>query len=339
MKAVVLHAFGPPENLGIEEVPDPEPGPGQLRIAVGIAGVNVFDTHLRAGAVPDIYPMPELPAVLGFEVGGTVDRVGPGIEEAWLGTQVVAHLGLARAGYTELAVVPETSVHRVPDGLAPKAALTMLATGRTAVVVLDFVDIGPADVVMVTAAAGGVGGLILQEVRNRGAVAVGAARGTAKVDWIRAQGAIGVDYGFPDWPQAVRAELGEREVTVALDAVGGAIGRQALELVQPGGSVVLYGWSSGEPTRLTEADILGRGLTVSAAFGPRIAMRRPDGVRDFEREALKLAASGRIVAEVRRLPMSEIVAAHRLLEARETIGKLVLDVGAYGLSATPSGVR
>lgn len=339
MRAAVLRAFGPPENLVIEDVPDPEPGPGELRIAVAISGVNVFDTHLRAGAVPDLYPMPELPAVLGFEVGGIVDRVGPGVGEGWLGTQVVAHLGSARAGYAELAVVAEASVHRVPAGLAPEAALTMLATGRTAVVVLDFVDIGPADVVLVPAAAGGVGGLILQEARNRGAVVVGAARGSAKVDWIRAQGAVGVDYDVPDWPQVVREELGDRGVTVALDAVGGTIGRQALELVRPGGSVVLYGWSSGEPTRVCESDILGRGLTVSAAFGPRIAMRRPGGVRDFEREALALAASGRIVATVQRLAMPEIVAAHRLLEARETIGKLVLDVDAHGLSATPSGVR
>jgi NADPH:quinone reductase len=339
MRAAVLHAFGPPENLVIEELPDPEPASGELRIAVGISGVNVFDTHLRAGTVPSLYPMPELPAVLGFEVGGTVDRVGTGVDTAWLGTQVVAHLGSARGGYAELAVVPVTSVHRVPDGLAPEGALTMLATGRTAVVVLDFVDIGPADVVLIPAAAGGVGGLILQEVRNRGAAAVGAARGQAKVDWIRAQGAIGVDYGLPDWPRVVREELGGREVTVALDAVGGTIGRQALELVRPGGSVVLYGWSSGEPTRLSESDILGRGLTVSAAFGSRIALRRPDGVRDFEREALALAASGRIAANVRRLPLSEIVAAHRLLEARDTIGKLVLEVDAHGLSAMPSGVR
>jgi NADPH:quinone reductase len=339
MKAVVLHAFGPPENLVIEDVPDPEPGEGDVRIAVDTSGVNIFDTHLRAGTVPDIYPKPELPAVLGFEVGGTVERVGPLVDASWLGARVVAHLGLARAGYAELAVVPVTSVHRVPDKVTSDVALTMLATGRTAVVVLDFVDIGPGDAVLVTAAAGGVGGLIIQEVRNRGAVAVGAARGAAKVDWIRSRGAIGVDYSAPDWPLAVREALGGQEVTVALDAVGGPVGRQALELVRPGGSVVLYGWSSGEPTRVSETDILGRGLTVAAAFGPRVAMRRPDGVRDFEREALALAASGRIVAEVQRLPMSKIAQAHRLLEARDTIGKLVLDVRAHGLSATPSGVR
>jgi NADPH2:quinone reductase len=328
MKAAVLHVFGPPENLVIEEVSDPEPGAGEVRIVVDTSGLNVFDTHLRAGAVPDLYPLPSLPAVLGFEVGGTIDRIGPDVDVAWVGVSVVAHLGLARAGYAELAVAPVTSVHRVPEALESDAALTMLATGRTAVAVLDFVDIGSGDVVVVTAAAGGVGGLIIQEASNRGAVVVGAARGAAKVEWIRRHGAFGVDYSDPHWPQMVREQLGDREVTVALESVGGTIGRQALELVGPGGSVVLYGWSSGDPTRISETDILGRGLTVSAAFGPRIAMRRPGGVREFEREALALAASGRIVAEVHRLPMTEIVQAHRLLEARETIGKLVLDVPA-----------
>lgn len=324
MKAVVLHQFGPPENLSLEEIPDPKPGAGQVRIAVEVAGLNLFDTHLRAGDVPDLYPLPELPAVLGFEVSGKVESVGPGVDEMWIGAQVVAHLGMARGGHAELAVVPLTSVHRLPEGLSAEAAVAMLATGRTAVVVLDFVDLGPDDVVLVTAAAGGVGGLIVQEVKNRGVVVVGAARGAAKVEWLRAQGAVAVDYGDPRWPDAVRRELAGRDVTVALDGVGGEIGRNALELVRQGGSVVLYGWSSGQPTRVSTLDIFGRGLTVSAAFGPRIAMRRPDGVRDFEREALAAAASARLRPEVERLPMSAVVEAHRRLESRDTLGKLVL---------------
>ena len=246
------------------------------------------------------------------------------MDKAWIGSQVVVHLGMARAGYAELAIAPVGAAHRLIDGLDPSAAVTMLATGRTALVVLDFVDIGPGDVVLVTAAAGGVGGLIIQEVQNRGAVAVGAARGEPKLAWIRERGAIAVDYREPSWPDRVRTALSGREVTVALDSVGGEVGRQTLELVRPGGSVVLYGWASGEPTEVSAYDIFGRGLTVCAAFGPRVAMRRPNGVRDFEREALEALAARRLRAHVQILPMSAVAEAHRLLESRSTIGKLVL---------------
>ncbi len=324
MKAVVLRSFGSPDNLRIEEAEDPQTGVGEVRIDVEIAGLNMFDTHLRSGAIPDLYPLPELPTILGFEVAGTVDAVGAGVDSDWLGAPVVAHLGSARAGYAELAVAPLGSAHRLPPGLDPATAVTMLATGRTALVVLDFVNVGPQDVVLVTAAAGGVGGLILQELRHRGVFAVGAARGPAKLDWIRDQGAVAVDYGDPSWSERVRDLIGNRDVTVALDSVGGSIGRQALETVGQGGLVVLYGWASGEPTSVSAHDILSRGITICGAFGPRIAMRRPNGVRDFEQEALSAAASGRLSPKITELPMGEVVEAHRMLEARATIGKLVL---------------
>jgi NADPH2:quinone reductase len=104
MHAIRLHAFGPAANLRYEEVDDPRPGPGQARIAVAASGVHLIDTALRAGRPMGPLPLPELPTIPGREVAGTVDALGPEVDERWLGRRVVAHLGPASGGYAELAV-------------------------------------------------------------------------------------------------------------------------------------------------------------------------------------------------------------------------------------------
>jgi NADPH:quinone reductase len=121
----------------------------------------------------------------------------------------------------------------------------------------------------------------------------------------------------------VREALGDAQVTVAFDGVGGEVGRGALELLAPGGRLVLFGWSSGEPTRLSAIDLFARGLTASAAIGPRI-LNRPGGMRDLEELALAALADGRLVPIVQRFPLADAAAAHAALEARQTVGKAVL---------------
>lgn len=230
MHAIRLHAFGPPEKLRYEEVADPEPGPGQVRIRVAAAGVHVVDTAIRAGRGPGAFPTPELPAVPGREVAGTVDAVGPGVEEDWIGRRVVAHLGMASGGYAELAVRDLAALHVIPGHLADDAAVAMIGTGRTALAILGTARLEASDVVLVTAAAGGLGSLLVQGAGNAGATVAGVAGGAAKVDVVRQLGAaIAVDYNVPDWPAALREQLAGRQLTVALDGVGGQIGRHGLE--------------------------------------------------------------------------------------------------------------
>jgi NADPH:quinone reductase len=112
-------------------------------------------------------------------------------------------------------------------------------------------------------------------------------------------------------------------VTVGLDGVGGAIGRAALELIGPGGRLILFGMASGAATELTAGDLFSRGLTVSAAIGARIA-QRPGGLRDLEERALAAAAEGRLVPLVQRFALEQAAAAHAAIEARATVGKTVL---------------
>jgi NADPH2:quinone reductase len=324
MHAIRLHAFGPPENLRYEQVGDPRPGPGQARIVVAAAGVHLIDTALRAGRPMGPLALPELPTIPGREVAGAVDAVGPEVDEAWLGRRVVAHLGPAGGGYAELAVREADALHALPQGLADDAAVAMIGTGRTALAVLEVAALTSGDVVLVTAAAGGLGSLLVQAARQAGATVVGAAGGPEKTQRVRELGAdVAADYAEPGWTEAVRRALDGREVTVALDGVGGAIGRAALELIGAGGRLILFGMASGAPTDLSAGDLFARGLTVSAAIGARIA-QRPGGLRDLEERALAAAAAGRLVPLVQRFALERAAAAHAAVEARATVGKTVL---------------
>jgi NADPH2:quinone reductase len=324
MRAIRLHAFGPPEHLRLEEVDDPEPGPGQVRIRVGAAGVHFVDTAIRSGAEGWL-PLPELPMTPGREVAGVVDRLGAGAERGWLGRRVVVHLGTASGGYAELAVRDAGALHVIPEGLSDEEAVAMIGTGRTALAILEEARPAAGYVVVVTAAAGGLGALLVQAGTAAGALVVGLAGGAGKVERVRRLGAdVAVDYTAPGWSEAVRDALGGRAPTVVLDGVGGEAGRAALELLGPGGRLVLYGMSSGEPTRLSADDLIERGLTASGAIGPRI-FQRPGGMRGLEEQALAAAASGRLAPVVGlRVPLARAAQAHAAIEARDTVGKVVL---------------
>lgn len=325
MHAVRQYEFGPAENLRYEELPDPAPAAGQVRIAVQASGVHLIDTSIRRGDGGGFIAVPELPMVPGREVAGVVDAVGAGVDETWAGRRVVAHLGPAGGGYAERAVVPAQSLHAIPDRLAADTAVAAIGTGRTAVAILEVAALRSGDVVLVTAAAGGLGSLFLQAARNAGAVAVGLAGGPEKTERTRDLGAdVAVDYLEPGWSESVRAALGDREPSVVLDGVGGQIGRAAMELLGVGGRLVLFGWASGEPTRLTTADLVRRSLTASWGIGPRV-LQRPGGMRELETRALGELAAGRLVPVVgRRFPLADAADAHIALEDRATFGKTVL---------------
>ena len=325
MHAIRQYSFGPPSNLRYEPVDDPPVGLDQVRIAVAAAGVHLIDTNIRRGESGGPFPLPSLPMTPGREVAGVVDAVGSSADPAWLGKRVVAHLGQASGGYAELAVVAESALHSVPDTVSDDVAVAMIGTGRTTMGILEGAALRADDVVLITAAAGGIGSLLVQEAVRVGALAVGVAGGTAKVEVVRRLGAaVAVDYTVPDWASVVRAALDGREVTVALDGVGGELGRGALELLGVGGRLLMFGWSSGAQIPLTAGDLLARGLTAGVAVGPKL-LRRPGGLRDLETAALAAAASGRLAPLIgQTFPLAKAADAHTALESRNTMGKVVL---------------
>ncbi|MGH9245471.1 MAG: alcohol dehydrogenase catalytic domain-containing protein, partial [Acidimicrobiales bacterium] len=217
MHAIRQYEFGPPENLRYEAVDDPQPNVGQVRIVVRVAGVHLVDTAIRAGAAGGPFPLPDLPMTPGREVAGIVDAVGGEVDSAWAGKRVVAHLGLVSGGYAELAVVAAASLHALPDSLPDDAAVAMIGTGRTTMGILEAAQLRPDDVVLATAAAGGIGNLLVQEARQVGATVVGVAGGPAKVAQVRQLGATAaVDYTAPEWPKQVLEALDGGDVTVVL---------------------------------------------------------------------------------------------------------------------------
>ncbi|MET9384608.1 zinc-binding dehydrogenase [Streptomyces sp. NPDC002928] len=325
MHAIRLHAFGPAENLTHEQVEDPLPGPGQLRIAVAAAGVHLLDTALREGLRGPLPEPPALPTIPGREVAGTVESLGEGVAGLWLGKRVVAHLGLAPGGYAEAAVTDVDRVHEIPENLDFAQAVAMIGTGRTAMGILQFTELGPDSVAVIPAAAGGIGTLLVQYARNAGATVIGLAGGPHKTAQVRANGAdLSVDYTDPAWPDKVRAYLGGRPATVVFDGVGGDVAREAVALLGPGGRHLVFGWSA-EGIRDGSAYLVD-GVSEQV-LGPAMMRKTggPDPIRTLELRALTEAAAGRLAPAVQRFPLAEAAAAHHALETRATTGKVVLE--------------
>ena len=320
MHAIRLHAFGPPDHLVLDELPDLEPGPGQVRIAVEASGVHLLDTTLRRGDDGPI-PLPELPTIPGREVAGVVDALGLDTDPTWLGRRVVAHLGQVPGGYAEQAVTDVGLLFDVPDHVSFPDAVAAVGTGRTALGVVELEPPVAEDVVLVPSAAGGLGWLLVQSALTAGATVIAAARGP-RTEALAGLGAhLVVDYAEPGWAEQVRAETGG--VSLVYDGVGGEVGRAGLELLRPGGRLVMFGFSSGTPTELTTADLIGRGITAGWSLGPRM-MALPGGIPGLAGRALAKVAAGEWRPLVSTYPLADASRAHADLEGRRVLGKLVL---------------
>ncbi|KDN81650.1 zinc-binding dehydrogenase [Kitasatospora cheerisanensis] len=313
MRAVWLREFGGPEVLVPGEAPDPVAGEGQVLIGVAHANLTFVETQFRAtGLGPFTGTVPMIP---GNGVGGTVTAVGPGADPALIGRRVISSTG-GSGGYAELAAVPAAGLHLVPDGLALDAATALLADGRTARLLLETAAPAPGERVLVLAAAGGVGTLLVQLATAAGLHVVAAAGGPDKLALAAELGAAEtLDYRHPDWT------AGATPVDLVLDGVGGAVGRAATTLLRNGGRLLSYGLAGGSWTELPEAEIRARGLTV---LGLRPT---PDAVRRATAHVLAEAAAHRLRPVIgRRFPLARAADAHRAIEARATLGKTLLDV-------------
>jgi len=323
MHAIRLHAFGPPDNLVLDELPDLTPSSGEVRIAVEASGVHLLDTTLRRGEEGPL-PRPELPTVPGREVAGVVDAIGPDVDPDWAGRRVVAHLGLVPGGYAEQAVTEVARLFPVPDHVGFPEAVAAVGTGRTAMGVVELEPAGADDVVLVPSAAGGLGWLLVQSALGAGATVVAAARGE-RTNALSELGAdLVVDYGEPGWDKRVRDELDG--VTLVYDGVGGEVGRTSLELLRPGGRLVMFGFSSGTATEVTTADLLQRGISAGWSLGARMNAL-PGGIPGLAGRALDRVASGEWRPLVSTYPLADAARAHADLEGRRALGKVVLVTG------------
>ena len=323
MRIVRIHEFGPPEVLRTEQAAEPEPSAGQVVVAVALSGVVFGDTIVRSGR----YPVP-LPYEPGFEVGGRVDSVGPQVDPALVGRRVVATAIGNRGGYAPYVVAEAGSVHEVPEGLPLDRAVAVFQAGSFAAGLLDAVAPQPGDSVLVTAAAGRIGTLLVQLAPARGAQVIGAAGGERKLAAARESGAaVTVDYGDERWAERVKSATNNGGVQVALDAIGGAIRDQALAALATGtGRIGVYGYTAKGPTILDAVDVARRGLTVVGAAG-KVFARTAAEERAAVRAALDAAAADRLRPRIHAVfPLEDAAAAHAELEQRRSLGAVLLAV-------------
>jgi NADPH:quinone reductase len=318
MRAVVMKEFGAPHVLRLEEVPEPAPGAGEVVIDVELANVTFVETQIRAGRPPNPAMLPALPAILGNGVGGTV--AGSGAASGLAGRRVVTGL-TGTGGYAERAVAAVQRVIEVPDAMELRDAVALLADGRTAVAVMESARITAGETVLVEAAAGGVGTLLVQLARNAGARVVALASQEHKLATARALGAdLVIDYSTQDWPLRVRAAAGE--VDAVFDGVGGDIGLAAFGLLRAGGRFCPFGMASGSFAPVTPQLAGERRVTVVRS-GPPSA----EQLMRLTQAALDEAAAGRICPVIgQEFELPQAAAAHAAIEARTTTGKTLLTV-------------
>jgi synaptic vesicle membrane protein VAT-1 len=336
MRQVWITRQGGPEVLQVREAPDPQPAEGEIRIRVAAAGINFADVLARMGLYPDA---PPLPAVVGYEVAGTVDAVGAGVDGVREGDRVGS---LTRfGGYADVVCVPAAQAFPIQPALSFEKAAAIPVNYLTAWLMLVHLGcVRAGDRVLVHAVAGGVGQAAVQICRWRGAEVVGTAS-AAKHPRLRELGvAHCIDYRTQDFEAEVRRLYGGRGVDIALDAVGGESFRRSYRCLGALGRLYLFGVSSFAPGKRRSVLAAVRGLAGMPRFSPIALMNgnrgvhgvnlghlwpRVDLLREIMRDIVALVHDGTFDPVVDRVyPLDRAAEAHARLQDRQNFGKVLL---------------
>lgn len=321
MQAIRVHQFGGPEVLRYEEAPLPEPGPGEARVRIEAAGVNFIDVYHRKGQYPG-----QLPITLGMEGAGVVDAVGPGVSEVKAGDRVV--YAMQQGSYAEYAVVPVGKLVPVPDSIHTRLAAAVMLQGMTAHYLSHSTyPLQPSDTALVHAAAGGVGLLLIQAAKRRGARVIGTVSTEEKARLAREAGADEVIlYTQTDFEVEISRLTDGQGVNVVYDSVGAATFDKSLNCLSPRGYLVLYGQSSGPVSSLDPQVLAAKGSLFLTR--PSLAhYAAADRAELLERagDLFKWMTAGELQVRIdQTFPLAEAAEAHRYLEGRKTRGKLLL---------------
>lgn len=319
-RAFVVRETGGPEQLRLEELEVAAPGPGQIRIRNRAIGLNFIDVYQRTG----LYPTP-LPFVAGNEGAGEVLSVGPDVTDFAPGDRV-AYQGPVGAYADERLLPAEKAVH-VPDGISDEVAAAALLKGTTAFYLLHWThELKAGETVLIHAAAGGTGQILVQWAKAIGATVIATAGSEAKCELVRNLGAdLVVDYKTHDFVTHVKEFTAGRGVDVVYDGVGKATFEPSLDCLRPRGLMVSFGNASG-PVSLPRLGILAEkgSLYVTRPTGASY-FRTPEDLRTAAAALFAMIEAGRITISIdQRRPLAEAVEAHVALEARETTGSTVL---------------
>ncbi len=317
--AIRVHEPGGPEKLLWEEVPLPDPRPGEALVRHGAVGLNYIDVYFRTG----LYKAPSMPVTIGMEGAGTVVAVGSGVADLKAGDRV-AYAG-ALGAYAEARCVPAEKLVKVPEGITDQQAAAMMLQGMTAqFLVRRTHKVQPGETILVHAAAGGVGLILVQWAKHLGATVIGVVSTPEKAALIREHGADHALLTSEDIPARVKEITGGAMVPVVYDSVGRDTFLTSLDCLRPFGLMVSYGNASGPVTT---------DLGVLAAKGSLYVTRPTLNTYTAKREDLVATAadlfavvnSGAVKIRVNQtFPLQDAAQAHRALEARQTTGSTVL---------------
>lgn len=331
MRAVQVAEFGGPEVLEVRELPEPVAGPGEVLIEVAAADVMFLDVQLRKGWGAEFFAMTP-PYVPGGAIGGVVRAVGADVDDSWLGRRVTAPTvasgiggGTPVGGYAELALAKADTLTPVPDGLTLPQAVALAHDGRTALAVFDRAAIQAGEWVLITAAGGGLGTLLIQLARAAGAQVIAAARGPEKLALATRLGAhVVVDYAEPDWATAAREATGGAGAQVVLDGAGGQLGAAALEATADGGRFLGYGAAAGEFAALDTEGAAARDISVAGLF--EITEKETDWQALAQRALTAVAAGELEVVIGQTYPLDQADRAHTAIESRAALGRTLLTI-------------
>jgi NADPH2:quinone reductase len=319
-KAVRIHAYGGPEMLRWEDVPLPEPGPGEALIEQKAIGLNYIDVYFRTG----LYKVPGFPAIIGQEGAGVVSAVGAGVTSVGVGDRV-AYAGPLGA-YANNRVIQADRLVKLPDTIDFATAASLMLQGLTAQYLLHRTyKLQPGETILVHAAAGGVGLILCQWARHLGANVIGVVSTEAKAELARQNGANHVIVGYKSLAAEVKRLTGGAMVPVVYDSVGKDTFQASLDCLAPLGLMVSYGSSSGPVPPVDPSMLAAKG----SLFLTRPSLATYSAKRaDLERMAADLfsvVASGALHAGVHQtFALKDAAAAHTALESRTTTGSTVL---------------
>jgi NADPH2:quinone reductase len=320
-KAIRIERHGGPEVLQWVDADPGAPGPGEARVRHTAVGLNFIDTYHRSG----LYPL-RLPSGLGSEAAGVVEAIGDGVEEVAVGDRV-AYAGGAPGAYAEQRVLPAARLVKLPRGIADRVAAALLLKGMTAHYLLrQTFAVKRGDTLLVHAAAGGVGSVLVPWARHLGATVIGTAGGPGKVARALAGGCHhAIDYRAVDFVAEVKALTGGRGVDVVYDAVGKDTFLRSLDCLRPRGLMVTYGNASGRPPALDPLLLSEKGsLFVTRPTLAHYTARREDLLL-AAKALFHVVRTGVVKAEIgQSYALKDAAQAHRDLEARKTMGSTLL---------------
>ncbi|HMS41289.1 MAG TPA: quinone oxidoreductase [Pyrinomonadaceae bacterium] len=318
MKAVRVHELGGAEKLTLEEIEKPVPAADEVLIKVAAAGINYADTMMRSG---NYLTKPDLPFTLGYEAAGTIEAIGANVSNFAVGQRVLATTN--SGGYAEFATAKAVTTMPIPDELGFGEATALLVQGLTALGLLNETKSG--ETILIHAAAGGVGTLLVQLAKYKGLKVIGTASSEQKLELVASLGAdFAINYTEDDWTDEVLKATDGKGVDWLIEMVGGEIVGKNLKVLAKHGTMWIYGAASGEDFKVSVLSLMAKNHTIrgywlmNESVTNRIA---------FTKELLGHLGAGRLKIQVTEFPLEQAREAHEAIENRKTTGKVVLTVG------------